>query len=253
MHVHPVRIVGATGTLDPAELHAPLARLERIELPWPTLATTTLMPAVDDALERLMDVFEDHGYLHAHGSSEVRPSADRRWVDVTLTVAAGERVKLGSIDVRDPDGSPLEPAASRALFPIADGAWYSKRTISEGTSALLDRYAARKLGAHAWPTKNEHDGAVDVVIEVTRRPAIDRVATFDLRGVDASRAKALVARFGLAVGDRVDRWKVDRGREALLAADDELVSVSARAVELEGRPGENVVKIDVIERVPMPP
>lgn len=254
MAVHPVHIVG-TGAMTESELRTPFQSLERMELPWPTLVTTAFADALAAAVADLRALLDDRGYLYAVvRDTKYTPSTDRRWIDVTITVDEGKRFKVGAISLRDTDGAPaVDSAATLAAFPAKTGDWYSQHTVDVGMSAIVGAYADKGIGARATAVDTFDGGeAMDVVIEIRRRAAIDRVGTIEVFGVATEKRElAIAGMLGLRVGDRVDPARLHDAKLRLMASG-EFAAVEVRAFDGE-RPGDREVEVVVSERVPVPP
>ena len=255
MAVHPVRFVG-NGALTADELRVPFQSLERMQLPWPTLVTTAFADALSIATRDLTDMFVDRGWLDATVRDVTYvPSSDRRWIDVTVTIEEGKRYKVGAISLRDTGGPPLvDPDATVAAFPAKKGDWYSKRTMDVGMSAILGAYADRGVGARASAIgSSDGNDSVDVVIEIQRQPAIDRVAKIEVYGVTEKREAAVAASLGLRIGDRVDPARLRDAKGRAMASGD-FAAVEIHSYPLDGgRPGEREIEVVVSELSPTPP
>lgn len=118
--------------------------------------------ALEADVERIPEIYREHGYFEARASSELEWDDSGRRVDVTIHVDEGEPVRLERVDVTLADPSALPPAVwERALreLPLHEGQVFGTRDYARARAALLDRLAD---AGHPAPTL---EGGAEVEVE----------------------------------------------------------------------------------------
>jgi outer membrane protein assembly factor BamA len=257
MRVGPVHFVG-NGEVGSEELRAAFRAVERMELPWPT-ELEALSAAISFAVRDTVDLLGDRGYADAACGFTFTPSPDRRRVDVRVEVREGPRRRLGTVEFieQDADGKPaprlrIDAKKLRGLVPLTEGAWYSRRAIEVGASAVADAYADAGLGARTKIRRSYRDETVDVEIEIRVRPAVDRVARIDVFGLESpGEVDRVVRALGLELGGRVDALRLEDARRRVMELTD-LAYVDVQAYDFDDKGG-RTVEVEVAERAPVPP
>jgi len=143
--VEELRFTGVEA-LEEGELRA---RLETSEAPyWGLLFWREDPPfeeaALEEDLERIAEIYREHGYFEASARSQLRWDESGKRVSIEIDVVEGEPVRLERIDVTLADpatlGAEVWEGVLRAL-PLHEGQIFGTRDYARARASLVDRLA----------------------------------------------------------------------------------------------------------------
>jgi outer membrane protein insertion porin family len=160
-----------------------------------------------ETLER--DLLLLRGYLESEGFGDARAgppevqfSDDRTEAAITIPIAAGRRILVGTLDVSGTTALTREEALG--ALALSSGSPWSRARADEGRRALEGRY--RRRGYHGVSVDYEaerRDGTMDVTYRVTEGSPT-RVGRVLLEGLITTRPEVILRELPIQSGDPLD-------------------------------------------------
>jgi len=210
------------GGVDDSELSDLLddvSQLKKLEDDKKPASEEALRRRADDDLERLKDAAHSLGYWNAQLSDEIDLTSDP--AKVTVTVKPGPLYRLSAIDVKTPDGKPLEVPLDPNAPPLP---------LKPGDPARAERVVATEnallaaLGHQGYPFAMKTDRRV-VVDHDTQTMAVTytlapgpqmRFGPASISGLERLDPTYVQNRIGWHAGDIYDNRPVDETRRRLI-------------------------------------
>ncbi|RPI20812.1 MAG: outer membrane protein assembly factor BamA, partial [Actinobacteria bacterium] len=202
---------------------------------------------LDEDVERILALYNDHGYVQARvESTDIAVDRDKAHVTITVRVMEGPQYKVSKIDVT---GATLVPQSDlRRQITFKTGDVFSRSKVRESLRNLGDLYSGiGRASAEVSPRTEQHSNPprMDVVFEVIEGPEV-YVERINIVGNVRSQDKILRREIPLEEGDLFTLQKMQRARQRLLNLG------YFETVNVTTAPGSDktriVVNVDVVER-----
>jgi translocation and assembly module TamA len=227
-----------------------VSQLKKLEEDKKPASEEALRRRADDDLERLKDAAHSLGYWNAQLSDEIDLTSDP--AKVTLTVTPGPLYHLSAIEVRRPDGKPLNMPLDPDAPPLP---------LKPGDPARAERVVATEnallaaLGHQGYPfaTKTDRRVVVDhdtqtMAVTYTLAPGPRmRFGAASISGLERLDPAYVQNRIGWRVGDVYDNRPVDETRRRLIESG-LFSSVKITPVTDSADHDRAIMNIDAIER-----
>ena len=209
------------------------------------LRGTVQRERLDEDVERILALYNDHGYIQARVEShDVSVDRERARVTVRFTVVEGPQYRVGELTFA---GVTLLPESElRRQMQLEEGDVFSRTKLRESVRAISDLYGAiGRASAEVVPRTSTVADRLQVVIEVTEGPEVF-IERIDIAGNTRSEDKILRREIPMVEGDRFTLRKLQTARQRLINLGYfETVNVSTQ-------PGSDlsriIVNVDVTER-----
>ena len=201
----------------------------------------------DDDVDRILQLYADHGYIQARvESTEIVPDLARKKVTLRVRVVEGPQFRTGSITITG--NEILSTDEIRKLVKLQEGEVFNRGALRTGVRAVLDRYSELGRARAEVDPRTVNDLAnlkVDVTIPIVEGGLV-YVERINISGNTKSSEKVLRRELRVAEGELFTFQKLVRSRQRLfnLGYFDE-VNVNT---EPGTTPDKMVVNIDVKER-----
>ncbi len=210
---------------------------------------------LDEDLQRLQAIYYDRGFLKVSvGTPYVEVSADRRYIDVTLTVNEGPRYRVGRMRIQELDerGEDITPLGGRphlqSLLPALSGEWFSRTKIAEGLQDITRFYRDQGFAqVEVLPETQLDDNRriVHLTLQIRRGPLM-RIERIFIRGNSKTRDAVVRREMRISEGDLYNMTAIERSRGRIQALGYfEQVEMSE---ERGSRPDSLVLQVEVSER-----
>jgi outer membrane protein insertion porin family len=211
------------------------------------LRTTLQRQRIEEDVERILALYNDHGYLQARVEShDIAIDRERARVTLTFSIVEGTQYRLGDLRLTGVTMFP-EPEVLRQM-QLKPGDVFSRSKLRDSMRRITDLYSAiGRASADVNPkTEQLADVAkVNLVLEVSEGPEV-YVERINIAGNVRSQDKILRREIPLVEGDLFTLQKLQQARQRLVNLGYfETVNVSTQ-------PGSDktkiVVNVDVTER-----
>jgi outer membrane protein insertion porin family len=203
---------------------------------------------LDEDVERIISVYNDHGYVQARvESTDVTVDRDRARVTITIRVVEGPQYRVGKIDVT---GVTLVSETDvRRQIPFKTGDVFSRTKVREALRGIGDLYSTiGRASADVLPrtdpvpTPAPH---MNVTFEVSEGPEV-YVERINVSGNARSQDQILRRELQLTEGELFTLQKLNRSRQRLVNLG------YFETVNVTTAPGSDktriVVNVDVVEK-----
>lgn len=211
------------------------------------LRGTVQRTKLDEDVERILSLYNDHGYIQARVESyDVSIDRERARVTVTINVVEGPQYRIADIKIT---GVSLVPEAEvRRLMKVKPGDIYSRAKIRESVSQITDLYSAiGRASADISPKTEQLPDAnrVNLLMEINEGPEV-YVERINIVGNVRSQDKILRREIPMAEGDLFTLQKLETAKRRLTNLG------YFEKVEITAVPGADktkiVVNVEVTER-----
>jgi outer membrane protein insertion porin family len=238
-------IVEGNSALTASQIKDVMQTRERLY--WIFPFSTVQRRVFDDDVDRILQLYADHGYIQARvESTEIVPDLARKKVTLRVRVVEGPQFRTGTITITGNEILPTEEI--RKLVKLQEGGVFNRGALRTGVRAIADRYS--ELGrARAEVEPRAVNDLVNLKVDVTI-PIVEGgpvyVERINIAGNTKSSEKVLRRELRVAEGELFTFQKLVRSRQRLfnLGYFDE-VNVNT---EQGTTPDKIVVNIDVKER-----
>jgi outer membrane protein insertion porin family len=219
----------------------------RERLYWIFPFSTVQRRVFDDDVDRILQLYGDHGYIQARvESTEIVPDLARQKVTLYVRVVEGPQFRTGTITITG--NEILSTEELRKLLKLQEGAVFNRGALRSGVRAIADRYSELGRARAETDPRTVNDLAnlkVDVTIPIVEGGPV-YVERINISGNTKSSEKVLRRELRVAEGELFTFQKLVRSRQRLfnLGYFDE-VNVST---EQGATPEKMVVNIDVKEK-----
>ena len=172
---------------------------------------------LDEDIERIISLYNDHGHVQARvESTDVAVDRDQAAVTITIQVVEGPQYKVGKIDITGVTLLPLTEVRRQVKFKTGDV--FSRAKVRDVLRAVGDLYntighAAADVTPRTEQTSNPP--TMDVVFEVVEGPEVF-VERINILGNVRSQDKILRREITLQEGELYTLPKVQRARQRLI-------------------------------------
>jgi outer membrane protein insertion porin family len=202
---------------------------------------------LDEDVERILSVYNDHGFVQARvEATDVSIDREKALVTITVRVVEGPQYKVGTINITGVTLLPLTDL--RRQIPFKPGDIFSRSKVREALRNIGDLYSTiGRASADVLPRTDQtpNPPRMDIVFEVTEGPEV-YVERINISGNVRSQDKILRREIPLVEGDLFTLQKMQRARQRLLNLG------FFETVTVNTAPGSNktriVVNVDVVER-----
>lgn len=242
MTIDRILIHGNKGLTDRAVKRAMATRERQFFI----LRGTVQRQRLEEDIERILVLYNDHGYVQARVEShEIAVDHEKARVTIHITVVEGAQHRVGAIRLT---GVTLFPESEvRRQLKLKPGDVFSRAELRDGLRAITDLYSTiGRASADITPrseTTPEH--RVDLTLEVAEGPEV-YVERINISGNVRSQDKILRREIPLVEGDLFTLQKLQRARQRLINLGYfESVSVATQAGSDKTK---IIVNVDVTER-----
>lgn len=211
------------------------------------LRGTVQRQRLEEDVERILQLYNDHGYIQARVESH-DATVDREKARVTLTfvVVEGLQYRVGEVRLK---GVALLPEAEiRRQLKFKSGDVFSRSKIRDSLKAIADLYGAiGRASADVTPLTEQVAATtrMNLTLEITEGPEV-YVERINIAGNVRSQDKVLRREIQMVEGDLFTLQKVQKARQ-------KLVNLGFfESVEVTTQPGSDktkiIVNVDVTER-----
>jgi outer membrane protein insertion porin family len=238
-------IVEGNKALTAGQIKDAMQTKERVY--WIFPFSTVQRKVFDDDVDRIIQLYADHGFVQARvESTEIVPDLARKKVTLHVRVVEGPQFRTGTITITG--NEILSTEEIRKLVTLQEGAVFNRGALRNSTRAIIDRYSDLGRARADVDTRTQYDTEnlkVDVTIPIVEGGPV-YVERINISGNTKSSEKVLRRELRVAEGELFTYQKLVRSRQRLfnLGFFDE-VTVNT---EQGSTPDKIVVNIDVKEK-----
>lgn len=181
------------------------------------LRGTVQRQRLEEDMERIMAVYQDHGYVQARVERhDVAVDRDRARVTITIDVVEGAQYRVGVIRLTGVSLLPEEELRRQLGFKTGDV--FSRTALRDGVRNLTDLYSTIGRASVDVIPRTEQQAAtttVDVTVEVTEGPEV-YVERINITGNTRSEDRILRREIPFVEGDLFTLQKLQRARQRLI-------------------------------------
>jgi outer membrane protein insertion porin family len=244
LHIDRIVIEGNSG-LTARQIKDAMSTKERIY--WIFPFSTVQRRVFDDDVDRILQLYSDHGYIQARvESTEIVPDLARKKVTLRVRVVEGPQFRTGTITITG--NELLSTEEIRKLVQLKEGGVFSRGALRNSVRAIVDRYSELGRARAEVDPRTVNDLAnlkVDVTVPIVEGGPV-YVERINIAGNTKSSEKVLRRELRVSEGELFTFQKLVRSRQRLfnLGYFDE-VTVNT---EQGSTPDKIIVNIDVKER-----
>jgi outer membrane protein insertion porin family len=237
-------VIEGTQGLTPKQVRAAMDTQER---EFYVLRGTVQRQRLDDDVDRIIQLYNDHGYVQARvEKSEIDVDRENARATIRVVVVEGPQFKVGGVDITG--HTLLPPEEIRKRIQLKSGDVFSRSKLRDSVSGVIDLYSAiGRASADVSPNTMQDlpNRLVNVVFEIVEGPET-YVERINIAGNTRSEEKILRREIPMAEGDLFTSQKLARAKQRLTNLN-YFDKVEAKTV-----PGSSkdkiVVNIDVTEK-----
>jgi outer membrane protein insertion porin family len=244
LHIDRIIIEG-NKALTASQIKDAMSTKERVY--WIFPFSTVQRKVFDDDVDRILQLYGDHGYIQARvESTEIVPDLARKKVTLKVRVVEGPQFHTGTITITG--NEILTTEEIRKLVKLQEGGVFSRGALRNSVRAIVDRYSELGRARAEVDPRTTNDLAnlkVDVAIPLVEGGPV-YVERINIAGNTKSSEKVLRRELRVAEGELFTYQKLVRSRQRLfnLGYFDE-VNVNT---DQGSTPDKIVINIDVKER-----
>jgi outer membrane protein insertion porin family len=171
---------------------------------------------LDEDVERILAVYNDHGYMQARVEGyETTVDREKARVTLTFTVVEGPQYHVDEVRIT---GVTLFPESEvRRLVKLKAGELYSRSALRDSVRQITDLYSTiGRAAADVTPrTEQKADAKVTIVFDIQEGPEV-YVERINISGNLRSQDKILRREIPMAEGDLFTLQKLQRARQRLI-------------------------------------
>ena len=191
-------VEGARG-LTPKEVKAAMETQEREFI---ILRGSVRRQTLDDDVDRIVQLYNDHGYVQARVESvETIVSREKPRATVRIVVVEGPQFKVGGVDVTGNSVLPLEEIRRR--MELRTGDVFSRSALRHSVQGIADLYGAiGRVYTDVYPhtVEDSPHRLVNIVVEIVEGPET-YVERINISGNTRTEEKVLRRELPMAEGD----------------------------------------------------
>jgi outer membrane protein insertion porin family len=244
LHIDRIVIEG-NKALTAGQIKDAMSTKERLY--WIFPFSTVQRKVFDDDVDRIIQLYADHGFIQARvESTEIVPDLARKKVTLYVRVVEGPQFTTGTITITGNEILSIDEI--NKLMRIKEGEVFSRGGLRQSARAILDRYSALGRARADVDPRTENDLAnlkVNVSIPIVEGPQV-YIERINIAGNTKSSEKVLRRELRMTEGELFTYQSLVRSRERLfnLGFFDE-VTVNT---EQGSSPDKIVINIDVKEK-----
>ena len=181
------------------------------------LRGTVQRQRLEEDMERIMGLYQDHGYVQARVERhDVAVDRDRARVTITIDVVEGAQYRVGVISLAGVSLVPEEELRRQLRFKAGDV--FSRTALRDGVRNITDLYSTIGRASADVIPRTEQQAAtttVDATIEVTEGPEV-YVERINITGNTRSEDRILRREIPFVEGDLFTLQKLQRARQRLI-------------------------------------
>ena len=205
-------IDGAQG-LTPKQIKGAMDTQEREYI---VLRGTVQRQRLDEDVDRIIQLYNDHGYVQARvESSEIQVDREKARATIRVVVVEGPQFKVGGVDVMGNAVLPVEEIRKR--IELKPGDVFSRSKLRDSVKGVADLYSAiGRASADVTPNTLQDTPArlVNIVFEINEGPET-YVERINISGNTRSEEKILRREIPMAEGDLFTSQKLARAKQRL--------------------------------------
>jgi outer membrane protein insertion porin family len=237
-------VIEGTQGLTPKQVRGAMETQER---EFYVLRGTVQRQRLDDDVDRIIQLYNDHGYVQARvEKSEIDVDREQARATIRIVVVEGPQFKVGGVDVTGNSLLPQEEIRRRSQLKSGDV--FSRSKLRDSVAGIIDLYSAiGRASADVSPNtmQDTPNRLVNVVFEIVEGPET-YVERINISGNTRSEEKILRREIPMAEGDLFTSQKLSRAKQRLTNLN------YFDKVEAKTAPGSSkdkvVVNIDVTEK-----
>ena len=241
--IEQIAIEGTQG-LTPKQVRGAMETQER---EFYVLRGTVQRQRLDDDVDRIIQLYNDHGYVQARvEKSEIDVDRENARATIRIVVVEGPQFKVGGVDVTGNSLLPQEEIRKR--IQLKSGDVFSRSKLRDSVTGITDLYSAiGRASADVSPNTMQDipNRLVNMVFEIVEGPET-YVERINISGNTRSEEKILRREIPMAEGDLFTSQKLTRAKQRLTNLN------YFDKVEAKTAPGSSkdkvVVNIDVTEK-----
>jgi outer membrane protein insertion porin family len=210
--IEQIVIEGARG-VTPNQIRAALETQERVFF---VLHGTVQRQLLDEDLDRILQVYADHGYIQARvESSDIQVDRARASAIIRITVVEGPQFHVGTVDVTGTNVLPVEEIRRRILLKPGDV--FSRSKLRDSVKGITDVYSTIGRASADVDPKVAQDLAgrkISITFEIVEGPEV-YVERINITGNTRSEEKILRREIPMAEGDLFTTQKLNRAKQKL--------------------------------------
>jgi outer membrane protein insertion porin family len=205
-------ILGASG-VTPKQIKAVMLTQERQYF---ILRGTVQRQKLDEDIDRIVQLYGDHGYIQARvESSDVQMDRERARATVRITVVEGPQFHVGGVDVTGTNVLPVEEIKRR--IKLSTGDVFSRSKLRESVKGLQDLYGViGRASADINPAtvQDTPNRRINITFEIAEGPEVF-VERINISGNTRSEEKILRREITMHEGDLFTTSRLVRARQKL--------------------------------------
>jgi len=213
INIERVVIEGAHG-LSPAQIKEVMATQER---EYVVLRGTVQRQKLDEDVDRIVQLYNDHGYIQARvESSDIQIDRLRARATVTVVLVEGPQFTVGGVDVTGTNVLPVQEIRRR--ITLKPGDVFSRAKLRDSVKAITDVYGAIGRASVDVSPNLAQDLAqrkINIAFEINEGPEVF-VERINISGNTRSEEKILRREIPMAEGDLFTTQKLARARQKLV-------------------------------------
>lgn len=199
--------------LSDSQIKGAIATKERM---WFVLRTTLQRQLLDQDVERILALYNDHGYIQVRVEKyDTTVDRERARVNITFNVVEGPQYRVGDIKF---SGVTLVPEGEvRRLVKLKPGDVFSRSALRESIEEITNLYSTiGRASADVSPRTepNPATSRVSLLFEITEGPEV-YVERINISGNVRSQDKILRREIPMAEGDLFTLRKLQRAKQRL--------------------------------------
>ncbi len=180
------------------------------------LRGTVQRQKLDTDLERIVQLYNDHGYVQARvESSDIQVDRENARAIIRIVVVEGPQFKVGGVDITGNSVLPVEEIRRRILLKTGDV--FSRSKLRDSVKGVTDLYSAiGRASADVDPqvVQDLPNRLVNITFEISEGPEV-YVERINISGNTRSEEKILRREIPMAEGDLFTSQKLQRAKQRL--------------------------------------
>jgi outer membrane protein insertion porin family len=206
-------VINGNKGLPASKIKSAIATKERM---WFVFRTTLQRQLLDEDVERILALYNDHGYIQARVEKyDTTIDRERARVTITFDIVEGPQYRVGDIKFT---GVTLVPEREvRRLMKLKPGDVFSRTALRDSVHDIGDLYSTIGRASADVSPRTETQSAtskVDIIVEVNEGPEV-YVERINISGNLRSQDKILRREIPLAEGDLFTLPKIQRAKQRL--------------------------------------
>ena len=210
--IEQIAIEGTQG-LTPTQVRTAMETQER---EFYVLRGTVQRQRLDDDVDRIIQLYNDHGYVQARvEKSEIDVDREKARATIRIVVVEGPRFKVGGVDVTGNSLLPQEEIRKR--IQLRSGDVFARSKLRDSVTGVVELYSAiGRASADVSPNTMQDipNRLVNIVFEIVEGPET-YVERINIAGNTRSEEKILRREIPMAEGDLFTSQKLARAKQRL--------------------------------------